>query len=268
MVDKIISASWLEKHIDNDKLVILDASIIFNKEETIVGARHFDIAKVFSDPDSPFPNTFPSLDHFEKESRNLGICNDHHIVVYDDKGIFTSPRVWWMFTVMGHSKISVLDGGLPAWKAQGFRTTQALKMSYKQGDFKAQYNAEAIKRYEDIVSNIASNSYQVIDARSQNRFLGTSPEPRSHIQSGHIKHSLNLPYTDVLENGKFKSKSELKSIFKGLSLGDTPIIVSCGSGITACIVLLAYALISYKTAYIYDGSWTEWAEKEGLFVQK
>lgn len=266
MVDQLVSIQWLEKHLSDDNIVLLDASAHFNTASNIRGAQHFDIKNTFSDTESAFPNTFPQPAQFEKECQTLGIDSDSHIIVYDDKGIFTSPRVWWMFKTMGHHNVSILDGGLPEWIANNFPVTTIVEVKRSPGNFKAHLDESAIKSYAHVVQNITTSNYQLIDARSSGRFNGTDPEPRTHIQSGHIKNSLNLPYTEVLDNGKFKSKKELKLTFDNLNLADTPIIFSCGSGITACIILFALALISDRERSVYDGSWTEWAEKQELFV--
>lgn len=266
MVDQLVSASWLLEHINDDDLILLNASSSSLPENTITGARHFDIKNTFSNRRSTFPNTFPSATQFEKEAREIGICSHSHIVVYDDKGIFFSPRVWWMFTVMGHKKVSVLDGGLPVWKAHGFKLDPKIQTTYKKGDFRAVLQSSALKNYQDILQNKLSKDCYLLDARSKERFSGIAPEPRSHIKSGHIDGAINLPYTLVLNNGKYKSKEELKAIFAKLHIIDKPIIFSCGSGITACIILLAMDLISDNVKHLYDGSWTEWAERQELFT--
>ncbi|WP_339849633.1 sulfurtransferase [uncultured Dokdonia sp.] len=266
MVNQLVSVQWLKQHLSDENIVLLDASAHFNTSSNIRGAQHFDIKNNFSDTESAFPNTFPQPAQFEKECQALGIDTDSHIIVYDDKGIFTSPRVWWMFKTMGHHNVSVLDGGLPEWIGNNFLVTTIVQVKRTTGNFKAHLDESAIKSYTQVVQNTNSGDCQLIDARSSGRFNGTDPEPRIHIQSGHIKNSLNLPYTEVLDNGKFKSKKELKLTFDNLNLADTPIIFSCGSGITACIILFALALISDRELSVYDGSWTEWAEKQELFV--
>ena len=172
-----------------------------------------------------------------------------------------------MFRTMGHQNISVLDGGLPEWQANNFPIGKAKSGLPEEGDFRANFNPAAIKTYDQVIQNIKTEDCLVLDARSKGRYTGSEPEPRKHIKSGHIKNSVNLPYTEVLENGRYKSRQQLKAIFDDLELDDKPHIFSCGSGITACIILLAFDLISDLEATVYDGSWTEWAEKEELFVE-
>lgn len=261
MTPPLVSAVWLRDHLEDSELILLDASSIFDPSNGIKGALHFDIKNVFSDSDSPFPNTFPPTQQFEKEYQQLGIDRDSHLIVFDNKGIFTSPRVWWMFKTMGHEKISVLDGGIPHWHSLGFPTGALPAINTHKGTFKATLNQEALSSYEQITENINTQSCQLVDARSQGRFEGTAPEPRAHIKSGHIPHAINLPYTAVLDGNRFKSKEALEAIFQDRKFSKKPLIFSCGSGITACILLLAYYLVSGNMSSVYDGSWTEWAEK-------
>ncbi len=265
-MDKLVSVNWLKKNIEDNGLILLDASMYFDPSKTILGAQHFDIKNIFSDPDNPLPNSFPNPEYFQLEAQKLGINDDSTLIVFDDKGIFTSPRVWWMFTVMGFKNIAVLDGGSPAWIAQNLPiAAKTIKRKYK-GNFKVNFDPSQVKSYAEVLTNCTTSTYQIIDARSSGRFLGREPEPRPHLQSGHIQNSINLPYTDVLKDGKFKSTLELEKIFSEFNLSERPIIFSCGSGITACIILLALALISDHEHSVYDGSWTEWAEKQSLTV--
>lgn len=266
MTQPLVSATWLRDHLDDLDIILLDASATFDPKNTIKAAVHFDIKNVFSDNQNPLPNAFPAGKQFENECRSIGINITSHIIVFDDKGIFTSPRVWWMFKAMGHDKISVLNGGLPRWQSLGFSTGSLLATTTRKGTFKVNLRKEAIISYVQILENINTQAFQVIDARSMSRFKGISPEPRPHIKSGHITNAINLPYTEVLDRDVFKSTEELKIIFQDLQLSDQPLVFTCGSGITACIVLLAHHLVSGKMASVYDGSWTEWAEKNRLFT--
>ena len=267
MTTPLVTIHWLKEHREDKNLILLDASQEYDENNTIKGAVHFDIKNTFSNTKSPYPNTFPSEKQFEEECRKLGITRDSQIVVFDSKGIFTSTRVWWMFTVMGHKTVAVLDGGLPAWNGAGFESLEIHKPKDTSTSFKVHKNEAVIYHYDQIVDNCNTQEYQLIDARSQGRFNGTAPEPRAHLQSGHIKNALNLPYTQVLSNGYYKPKEELEKLFKDLHIDKRPIIFSCGSGITACIILLAFTLVSDQESYVYDGSWTEWAERNKLYTQ-
>jgi thiosulfate/3-mercaptopyruvate sulfurtransferase len=204
------------------------------------------------------PNGF----QFEAACRKLGIHKSSKIVVYDNLGVYFSPRVWWMFIAMGHASISVLDGGFPAWKNKDFAMEPIQGYKGEKGDFEAHFKAENVKDRQFITENLTSQTAMVIDARTAKRFNGIDPEPREGLRSGHIPQSINIPFQEVLINGKYRSKEELKSIFASLDSDDRPLIFSCGSGVTACIVLLASELILKNPKAVYDGSWAEWGSNE------
>ena len=269
MNNPIVSSEWLKDNINDPDLILLDASQQTNingssskfSQLQIPGARSIDLNGDFSDKSTHLPNMLPTPEQFEKAARNIGINNSSKIVVYDNLGVYTSPRVWWMFKAMGHENIAVLNGGLPDWIAKGYATELKKQMSYPYGDFSASLNSNAVKSFTCVQNNIEQKEYLLVDARSSGRFNGTSPEPREGILSGHIPNSVNLPFESVLDNGKFKSKDELITIFDKAKIDERPLIFSCGSGITACILLLASEIIGNKGNSVFDGSWTEWAEK-------
>lgn len=269
-MNPLISAQELKKNLNNSNWVILDASMANNKlgKETvnanlqIKGARFYDIKNKFSNTKSAFPNTIPTTVQFQEEAQNLGINSNSKIVVYDNLGIYTSPRVWWLFTTFGHTNVSVLDGGLPEWIAKDYPLEEKGIANNKKGDFMANLNPRNVRYFADVKNNIRAKEELVVDARSSGRFNGTSPEPRKDLRGGCIPNSVNIPYTEVLENGKFKSKKELKDIFESRVKPNQPLVFSCGSGITACIILLASEIIGIKDTAVYDGSWTEWAQLE------
>lgn len=266
MTGPLVSSEWLNANINKSDLVILDVSNPTNKSGTkpefknqkIPNSRFFNLTENFSEKNSRFPNTFPSEEQFESECQNLGINNSDIIVVYDNLGIYLSPRVWWMFKVMGHESIYVLNGGLPDWIKKGFPTVENYQSPLKKGTFRASLNAEKVKYFDFIRSNISIHNHAVVDARSEDRFKGIVPEPREGLRSGHIPNSINIPYTFVLENGKYKPEEELLRIFKNAGIDDRPITFSCGSGVTACILLLAAEMVLKNETSIYDGSWTEY----------
>ena len=266
----LVSSSWLSEHLNDPDLIILDSSPITNvnkkaSENTglcIPNARLFDLKNNFSDKSIDLPNMLPSPESFETECQKLGVNQNSKIVVYDNLGIYTSPRVWWMFKVMGHQNIMVLDGGLPDWMATGRPTTPINEEQYESGNFKANFEQERVKDYHFILANTKAHDNIVIDTRSSGRFSGTAQEPREGLRSGHIPNTLNLPFEDVLENGKYKSTEALTELFKAQPIDDNSIVYSCGSGLTACIVLLASEMVLPNKTLLYDGSWTEWAQLE------
>lgn len=272
----LINADWLHNNLHDPNLIILDASPTTNKSNLstnfaglqIAGARFFDIKNKFSDKTADMPNTLPSVAHFTEACRALGINASSKIVVYDNLGIYTSPRVWWMFKAMRHEEIAVLDGGLPAWASKGFDLIPVEEKKYATGDFTAKPHAHLKRNMDDIRRNIDSKKAIVLDARSEGRFSGTAPEPRAGLSSGHIPDTLNLPFGQVLNEGKMKNPEALKAIFKDLDIDNRPLVFSCGSGLTACIIMLAADLVLDNPMSVYDGSWTEWAQKQTDLVAK
>lgn len=263
-----VSVEWLSQYIDAPNLIVLDASLKKNQAKLaatssntqIKGARFFDLKNTFSDQDSSIPNTMLSADDFSLECQNLGINKQDKIVVYDNLGIYSSPRVWWMFRLMGHKNIAVLDGGLPAWVAAKHPIEPISKPSngFEVGDFKANYQENWLVNKSKITRNIKDSEAFVIDARSKERFLGIVPESRKNLRSGHIPNAVNLPFKEVLEGGFLKKKEALLELVSPLELGKRSLIFSCGSGITACIVLLALENVLDNPKALYDGSWSEW----------
>ncbi len=275
-MNPLVSVTWLSEQLNNPNLVILDVSLETNVANIevehpniqIKGARYFDLKGTFSDLDNSLPNTLPSPEYFEKEARNLGINNNSIIVVYDNLGIYASPRVWWMFNAMGHKNIAVLNGGLPLWIKDNYPVEPLQQHKIVKGNFTVNYNPNLQKSASQILENISKKEAIVLDARSEGRFCGQIPETRENLKSGHIPSSVNLPFLEVLDNGMYLPKEEIKTIFHKLEITNKTLIYTCGSGLTACILILAAELISEKNNYLYDGSWTEWGQLEGVPIQK
>lgn len=272
----LVTIDWLSENLNTPNLVVLDVSLESNVANIevefpslqIKGARYFDLKGKFSEPNNKLPNTLPSPEEFAKECRKLGINNNSIIVVYDNIGIYASPRVWWMFKSMGHENIAVLDGGLPEWINKENPTEEIKKQSIIDGDFTANIHLEFQKNASEILQNINSKEAIVVDARSKSRFYGLIPETRENLKSGHIPNSVNLPFLEVLRDGKFLPKNELEQIFKKQNLLNSSLIFTCGSGLTACVLIVASELIESKPNYLYDGSWTEWGLLEGVPIEK
>ena len=274
----LVSTDWLRKNFINKNIKILDCSWhmpttqrsgkLEFEQTHIPGSIFFDIDE-FSDKNSEFPHTILPGDIFSEMISNLGISNQDHIVVYDSLGIFSSPRVWWMFQYFGHKEVSILDGGLVKWLKEKKEIETGKGKKYSKTNFKVTENKSMLKIYDDIKNNIINNQFQVIDARSKGRFLVTEPEPRSNLKSGSIQNSINLPWNECIdpETKCFLDKSLLEKKFKALKIKlDQPVVFSCGSGVSACVIGKAFNIVNNNEPIIYDGSWSEWAIKEGLFT--
>lgn len=233
----------------------------------------FDFQNVVVDKDSDLSNTMPSLAIFEEEARRLGIDSDSHIVVYDDFGNFCASRVWFMFKAMGHTHISILSGGLEAWLKEGYSTEAELARPSASGNFTVQKS----ERYQfvgqdfilDKVLEPSSPCMALLDARSELRFIGQSPEPKAWLRSGHIPRSRNLHYKKLQKlNGAYLPIAQIKQVFFdsiGLN-GDASngMAFTCGSGVTACILAQAADSLGYTPLYVYDGSWSDWGKHAEL----
>ncbi|AOW19462.1 sulfurtransferase [Urechidicola croceus] len=274
--EPLVSVNWLNEHINKPNLIVIDATmkkITWEKNEyenqdiQIKNARFLDIKNVFSDTTASFPNTMLSAQEFQEQARLLGINKDSTIIVYDDIGIYTSPRVWWMFKSMGHDNIAVLDGGLPIWVKAGYTTEKPKKFIGKKGNFIANFNQNFFKNYTNVLQAINIGT-EILDARSIDRFDGSKPEPREGLRSGHIPTSKNIHYNDLLNGTLLKPVDDLKKIFASKLKKEDDIIFSCGSGITACILALGATVSGYKKLSVYDGSWTEWGSLSELPIEK
>ena len=266
-IDKpLVTVSWLKENFDAPNLIILDGTIpkvtanqeIANKVQ-IPNSRYFDIKKRFSDFNAPFPNTVPNEKQFTDEAQKLGITQDSAIIVYDDKGIYSSARVWYLFNAFGHKNVAVLDGGLPEWINNGYEVEEKKEIQeVERGDFIGKYNFEAFKLFNDIKVISNDSSCQILDARSSDRFNGLVDEPRAGLRSGNIPNSKSLPFKQLMNGNCMKPESELIEILSSFDIEHKRLIFSCGSGITACILALASEIAGYNNFSVYDGSWTEY----------
>ena len=261
----LVSVEWLNNHLDASNLIVLDATM--NKINALKGdsiniqipkARFFDIKNTYSNVSDPFPNAVPSENQFTKEAQNLGINQNNAIVVYDENGIYSSARVWWLFKAFGHNNVAVLNGGLPEWIKDKYSTEEKKENLFEKGNFVANYKPEYFKFLKDIRESLNDKSKLILDARSKDRFKGLVDEPREGLRSGNIPNSKNLPYTDLIHENKFKSKEELITLFNKLDDSNNDLIFSCGSGITACILALGADIAGRDKLTVYDGSWTEY----------
>ncbi|MBA6415386.1 sulfurtransferase [Colwellia sp. 6M3] len=270
---QLISCVDLHAILGSENLVILDASIppVGNMaapenswpEYRIPSARRFDLNKDFSDPISTLPHTMPTSEHFEQAAKALGINQQSQIVVYDDLGLFSAARAWYMFRAMGHKNIAVLDGGLPYWlklKKPIDERSNFIDDTPKvvAGNFGAKAQVDFFCNWQDVEAQTRSQVNLILDARANRRFTGADAEPRSGVRSGHMPNAKNLPYNDLLTHGRLKSPDELAEIFTDINTDKKAMIMTCGSGVTACVLALAADIVNIKDVRVYDGSWSEW----------
>jgi len=269
----LVSATWLAEHLTAPDVKIIDASWFLPGEERnpvsefeethIEGAVFFDI-DVLRDPDNPLPHMLPHAQHFGEQLAHLGISNGDLVIAYDSVGLFSAPRAWWTLRVFGHDRVAVLDGGLPAWRALGLATCSGPALP-DAGIFDADYRPELVRDLAQMLSNVQTNSEQVIDARGHGRFVGSEPEVRPGLRSGHIPGSANLPYSDLIDaNNKSllpAEKIEAALAKRGIDL-TRPVVTTCGSGISASLLALALFTCGHSAVAVYDGSWTEWGGRD------
>jgi thiosulfate/3-mercaptopyruvate sulfurtransferase len=205
----------------------------------------------------------PSLTQFEQQISAMGIDNDDYVIAYDSQGVFSAARCWWMFRYFGHDRVSVLDGGLPAWLAQNLPVKTGNEKPKKSGKFYGKVRRDLLREITDMEQNVETKSAQVVDLRSRERYEGTMAEPWPGSGRGHIPGSVNLPYKTLLRpNGSMKGVEELQIKVKDMRLKmDKPIVASCGSGISACVAALAFYTMGKEDVAVYDGSWAEWGRK-------
>lgn len=273
----LISASELHANLDDENLVIVDGSWHLphaNRDPYfeyasghIAGARFFDIDEI-ADRTSGLPHTLPTNQHFANSVSAMGITNSSHIVVYDATGMFSAARVWWMFKSYGALNVQVLDGGLPAWKSAAFGVTDKMP-SPIPAQFEANLNPDRIASLKQMREHVQNGTTQILDARGAGRFYGQEAEPRPGTRAGHMPGATNIPFASLLNgDGTFKSNEELKEHLTALGLKhEVPTVATCGSGVTAAIILLALELIGKGDAQLYDGSWAEWGSLKDTPVE-
>ena len=272
-MNPLVSIAWLVEHLADPDLVILDGSWHMPQagrdpakefaEAHIPGAQFFDIDAI-ADHAAGLPHMLPSPQEFATAARRLGVEPTSTIVVYDSAGIMSAPRVWWSFRQMGHDKVFVLDGGLKAWLAEDHPVETGWPEPPPHGEFKAHPRPELLRDIEQVRAVLGDEDVQVIDARPAARFSGETPEPRAGLKSGHMPGARNVPFGAlVTADGTLAAPRAIQAAFEGAGVDlSRPIVTSCGSGITACVLALGLARIGRDDVAVYDGSWTEWGGRD------
>jgi len=266
--DALVSTDWLASHLNSPDVRIVDASWYLPAMKRdpkaeyaaghIPGAVFFDIDEI-SDDSSPYPHMLPSSVKFTARVQKLGLGDGNRIVIYDAHPMLSAPRVWWMFRHFGHKDVAVLDGGFNKWKAEG-RPIEDLPPMPRQRHFSARMDMTTVRDTEQVKDALTGKA-QVVDVRAANRFAGEAPEPRPGLRAGHMPGALNLPWENLIDpqRGTMLPAEALKAKIEGAGIDlNRPIVTSCGSGISACILALGLHLVGARDVSVYDGSWAEW----------
>jgi thiosulfate/3-mercaptopyruvate sulfurtransferase len=265
----LVSTEWLAANLGTQGLAVLDASHHLPAAGRdaraefaaghIPGARFLDLASLY-DPASPVPYAFPTPDQLAERLASLGIGPDEAIVIYDDSAIRTSARAWFVLTASGRSNVAVLDGGLAKWRTEA-RPLETGTVESARAAVSALTPASRVRSKADMLANLETRAEQVLDARAADRVFGTGVDPVHGGPNGRIPGAKNLPFPAVFHpDGTWKSPAELRTAFAnaGIDLAQ-PITTSCGSGVTASVLLFALHLLGVDSAALYDGSWSEWS---------
>lgn len=273
MAPVVVSADWLASNLGSVRVFDASSHLPTVKRDAgaeflaahIPGALRFDIDAI-ADKTHPMPHMVPTPGFFAESLQALGVNQNDHVVVYDDSDVKTAARAWWMMRLFGHAQVSILDGGLAAWKAAGGALESGAPSDVPRGNFTAgpAVGAGVVDLDRLAVAVAGGTAGQIADARAAARFAGDAPEPRPGLRAGHIPGSCNLPFTRLLnEDGTMRDAAAIRTVFAEAGIDpDAPVTTSCGSGVTACVLAAGLALAGNGQVTVYDGSWTEWGSSD------